>query len=45
MRSIKIAHNPILHVRGKHIIEVHHHFVCEQVEFKKVDLVHVSTHG
>ena len=40
--SIKIAHNPVFHVRTKHI-EVHYHFVREKVLSKEVDLSHVST--
>ena len=35
------ANNPIYHARTKHI-EVHYHFVREEVLVEEVDLVYVS---
>ncbi len=41
MSSFKIAKNPILHAHTKHV-EVHYHYVCEQVELSHIDVAHVS---
>ncbi len=43
MSNFKIAKNPILHARTKHV-EVNYHYVCEQVELGHIDLAHVSSH-
>jgi hypothetical protein len=40
MSTLKIAKNLILHVRTKHV-EVHYHYVHEQVELGYIDLTHV----
>jgi hypothetical protein len=40
MSTLKIAKNLILHLRTKHV-EVHYHYVCEQVELGYIDLTHV----
>jgi hypothetical protein len=44
MSSLKIAKNPILHARTKHV-EVHYHYVHEQVESSHIDLAHVSSNN
>ena len=43
MRSIQLARNPVFHARTKHI-EVHYHFVREEVLAGEIDLAYVSTH-
>jgi hypothetical protein len=40
--SILLANNPVYHARTKHI-EVHYHFIKENVIAKEIDLIHVST--
>ena len=40
--SIKLAHNPIYHVRTKHI-EIQHHFVREKIQEKEIDLTYCNT--
>jgi hypothetical protein len=40
--SIKLAHNPIYHVRTKHI-EIQHHFVREKIHSKEIDLIYCNT--
>jgi hypothetical protein len=40
--SILLANNPVYHARTKHI-EVHYHFIKENVLAKEIDLIHVST--
>ena len=42
LSSIQLARNPVFHVRTKHI-EVHYHFVREQVLAGDIDLVYVGT--
>ena len=42
LSSIQLARNPVFHARTKHI-EVHYHFVREQVLAGDIDLVYVST--
>ncbi len=42
MSSFKIAKNPILHAHTKHV-EVHYHYVHEQVELGHIDLNRVSS--
>jgi len=39
--SIPLANNPIYHVRTKHI-EVHYHFIRENVLAKEIDLIQVN---
>jgi hypothetical protein len=41
MSNLKIAKNPILQARTKHV-EVHYHYVHEQVELGHIDLDRVS---
>ncbi|KAL3691662.1 hypothetical protein R1sor_005313 [Riccia sorocarpa] len=41
--SIKLANNPIFHGRSKHI-DIHYHFIREQVLMGNIDLQHVSTY-
>jgi hypothetical protein len=40
--AIKIAHNPVLHNRTKHI-EIHHHFIRDHVNRREIDLSFVGT--
>jgi hypothetical protein len=40
--SILLVNNPVYHARTKHI-EVHYHFIREEVLAKEIDLIHVST--
>ena len=40
--SMKLAKNPVLHARTKHM-EVHYHFVCERVLSGEVELRYVRT--
>ena len=40
--SILLANNLVYHARTKHI-EVHYHFIRENVLAKEIDLIHVST--
>jgi hypothetical protein len=40
--SILFVNNPVYHVKTKHI-EVHYHFIREQILTKEIDLIHVST--
>jgi hypothetical protein len=40
--NILLVNNPVYHVRTKHI-EVHCHFIREEVLAKEIDLIHVST--
>jgi len=40
--SILLANNSVYHARTKHI-EVHYHFIKEEVLAKEIDLIHVST--
>ncbi|MCO5604381.1 hypothetical protein L7F22_058546 [Adiantum nelumboides] len=42
LSSIQLAENPVFHARTKHI-EVHYHFVRDQVLASDIDLVYVST--
>ena len=42
LSSIQLARNPVFHARTKHI-EVHYHFVREQVLAGDIDLVYVGT--
>jgi hypothetical protein len=42
INSILLANNPVYHARNKHI-EVHYHFIRENVLAKEIDLVHVTT--
>jgi len=42
MRSLKIAKNPILHACAKHV-ELHYHYVREQIELGHIDLADVSS--
>jgi hypothetical protein len=42
INSILLANNPVYHARTKHI-EVHYHFIRENVLAKEIDLIHVST--
>jgi hypothetical protein len=42
MSNLKIAKNPILHAHTKHV-EVHYHYVHEQVELGHIDLNRVSS--
>ncbi|MCO5549193.1 hypothetical protein L7F22_002659 [Adiantum nelumboides] len=42
LSSIQLARNPVFHARIKHI-EVHYHFVQDQVLAGNIDLVYVST--
>ncbi|MCO5606854.1 hypothetical protein L7F22_061045 [Adiantum nelumboides] len=42
LSSFQLVGNPVFHARAKHI-EVHHHFVCDQVLADDIDLVYVST--
>jgi hypothetical protein len=42
MSNLKIAKTPILHARTKHV-EVHYHYVHEQVELGHIDLDRVSS--
>lgn len=42
LSSIQLARNPVFHARTKHI-EVHYHFVQEQVLAGDIDLVYVGT--
>ena len=42
LSSIQLAKNPVFHARTKHI-EVHYHFVREQILAGDIDLVYVST--
>jgi hypothetical protein len=44
MSSLKIAKNPTLHARAKHV-KVHYHYVREQVELGHIDLAHVSSNN
>jgi hypothetical protein len=44
MSILKIAKNPILHARTKHI-EVHYHYVCEQVELGHIDVAHIFSNN
>ena len=39
---IALAHNPVNHSRAKHI-DIRHHFICEHVASKEVNLRYVST--
>jgi hypothetical protein len=41
INNILLANNLVYHVRTKHI-EVHYHFIREQVLAKEIDLIHVS---
>ena len=40
--AIKLAHNPIYHVRSKHI-ELQYHFIREKIELNEIDLVFCNT--
>lgn len=40
--AIKLAKNPVFHARTKHL-EIHHHFVREQVLALEVTVQHIST--
>ncbi|MCO5556886.1 hypothetical protein L7F22_010440 [Adiantum nelumboides] len=42
LSSIQLARNPVFHARTKHI-EVHYHFVQDQVLASDINLVYVST--
>jgi len=42
LHSIKLARNPVFHVRTKYI-EVHYHFIQERMLAGDKDLVYVST--
>ena len=42
LSSIQLARNPVFHARTKHI-EVHYHYIQEQVLTGDIDLVYVST--
>jgi hypothetical protein len=41
--SISVAKNPVLHPKTKNI-EVRYHFLRDNVEKRKIALIHVSTH-
>jgi hypothetical protein len=41
--AISIAKNPVLHSKTKHI-EVRYHFLRDNIEKGKIDLIHVPTH-
>jgi hypothetical protein len=41
IRSILLINNLVYHVRTKHV-EVHYHFIGENVLVKKINLIHVS---
>ena len=38
---IFLAINPAVEQRMKHI-DIHHHYICEQVETKVIDLYHIT---
>jgi len=40
--AIKLASNPVFHARTKHI-EIHHHFVREEVLSEEIELTNVHT--
>jgi hypothetical protein len=40
--TMKIAKNHVFHIRTKQI-EVHYHYICENLENEKVELVHVPS--
>ena len=40
--AIKIAHNPVQHIRTKHI-DIRHHFLCDHVANGDIALSHVGT--
>jgi hypothetical protein len=40
--AIKIAHNPVLHSKPKHI-EIRHHFIRDHVNRGDIDLTYVGT--
>jgi hypothetical protein len=40
--AISVAKNPVLHSRTKHI-EVRYHFLRDNMEKRKIDLIHVPT--
>ena len=42
LSSIQLARNPVFHARTKHI-EVHYHYIREQVLAGDIDLVYVNT--
>ena len=39
--AIFLAINPAVEQRTKHI-DIHHHYICEQVETKVIDLYHIA---
>ncbi len=40
--AIKLVKNPIFHARMKHI-ELHHHYICERIEARQIDVTYIST--
>lgn len=41
-RTLKLAKNPVFHVRMKHI-EIHHHFIRELIQNGEIELVYRPT--
>jgi hypothetical protein len=40
--AIKLVKNPIFHARMKHI-KLHHHYICERIEAREIDVTYIST--
>jgi hypothetical protein len=39
---VKLVQNPVLHAHMRHI-EMHHHYICEQIHSGQLDLMYVAT--
>ncbi len=40
--SLALAHTPVFHARTKHI-DIHHHYIRDEVEAKRIELTYVTT--